>query len=410
MSWTRVWAVAVCGGVLGCAVAAGPAAADGAGPAGEGDPSVSLILNGAMDARPGEIVDLRLEGISPERGQAKVVASSPAFGDKVHLVHKKDVVSEGTEGDVVVSSYAAREPLAMTARPGTYPVVVKVGSKEVARDEVKVVASQRPTFDVSAFHEEARPGERLYLEFDDLYPGETGTDFTVRSKAFTAPVRLTHDKERDWYNPRLFTARPDLPSDVRDGTYAVTLTGPDGKRITERKMTVRAARPGDGDYVGEVRQLRFFGRNGSPDQSRAKGFRVASGGVVNVLLRDVTPDVGEEYRLTATSPAFESPAKLRLDDSKAADGDDHRRFYGPARIRRGLEPGTYPVTVVSHHGRVKKTADLVVTEGSAADEEAEDGGGVPRGVGAGAGGGAVLLVAAAAFLIVKRRRMSGSGT
>ncbi|WKX70651.1 hypothetical protein [Streptomyces sp. XD-27] len=407
MGWTRAWAAAVCGGVLGCAVTAGPAAADGAGPADAGDPSVSLILNGAMDARPGEIVDLRLEGISPERGQAKVVASSPAFGDKVHLVHKKDVVSEGTEGDVVVSYYAAQEPLAMTAGPGTYPVVVKVGGREVARDEVKVVASQRPVFDVSAFHEEARPGERMYLEFDDLYPGETGTDFTVRSKAFAAPVRLTHDEERDWYNPRLFTARPDLPPDVRDGTYAVTLTGPGGKRITERKLKVRAARSGDRDYVGEVGPLRFFGRNGSPDRPRAKDFRVASGGVVNVLLRDTAPDVGEEHRLTATSPAFESPARLRLDDSKAADGDDHRRFYGPARVRRGLEPGTYPVTVVSHHGRVKKTAEIVVTKGAARDEEGGDESGWPTGMWMAARIGAVVLVAGAVFLMRKRRRSSG---
>jgi hypothetical protein len=45
---------------------------------------------------------------------------------------------------------------------------------------------------------------------------------------------------------------------------------------------------------------------------------------------------------------------------KGADGDDPR-FFGTATIRSDLKPGRYPVTVVAHHGRVKKTEYVAVT-------------------------------------------------
>ncbi len=112
------------------------------------------------------------------------------------------------------------------------------------------------------------------------------------------------------------------------------------------------------------------------------------------------PDAGEEERLTATSAAFDAPVPLRRDDSKAADGDDPR-FYGPARIRDGLTPGSYPVTIVSHHGRVKKTGHVLVTQADGA------GGGPGDGLLlTGAGAGVAALAAVGGALGFRRRRLA----
>ncbi|MDX2680402.1 hypothetical protein [Streptomyces soliscabiei] len=43
--------------------------------------------------------------------------------------------------------------------------------------------------------------------------------------------------------------------------------------------------------------------------------------------------------------------------------DDHFAgvLLGTATVRSGLKPGRYPVTIVGHHGRVKKTEYVTVT-------------------------------------------------
>ncbi|MFD0383778.1 hypothetical protein ACFQ2B_19930 [Streptomyces stramineus] len=244
------------------------------------------------------------------------------------------------------------------------------------------------------------------MSYDDLYPGETGTSFTVRSPAFSAPVRLAHDPEgADWNNPRLFSAVVALPPALKDGTYKAALTGADGRTVKERPFVVRAARPGDPDYLGRASGPAFFGRSDGPGAARP-AHRVPAGGRVNVLWRDKAPDPGEEERLTATSPAFEHPVRLRRDVSKAGDGDDPR-YFGPARVRRGLEAGRYPVTVVSHRGRVERTGHLQVTGSSAAAPE----GGGPTGPVVAAGAGGAALTAGAGVLLIRRRAAArGAGS
>ncbi|EME97522.1 hypothetical protein J7W19_12040 [Streptomyces mobaraensis NBRC 13819 = DSM 40847] len=403
---------------------AGAAAAEGPGRG-----TVHVLVNGAFENRPGELVDIDVQGV---RSGAAVTAHSPAFRGPVRLAPYGGRTPEAGQG------HHARPAVAPSARPGAYPLTVRVGGRTVAEDLVRVRAPRPPLFQVADGGGALRPGERVGLWYDDLYPGERGTSFTVRSPVFPAPVRLVHDpRGSHWNNPRMFGASVTLPSGAKDGTYKLTLTGPGGRALREARLVVRAARPGDGDYVGRARGPAFFTVPGTPERARTDGQRVGAGGTVNVLWRDASPDPGEDGRLTATSPAFETPVPLRRDDSKAGDGDDPR-YVGPARIRRALGPGAYPVTVVSHHGRVRKTGRLLVTgastgtapgnaaagrpgggvraAASAADDRgvraAEAGGsgasGVPVAVLAGAGGG-VAGAAALGAVLVRRRRARAIG-
>ncbi|MGG7569412.1 hypothetical protein [Streptomyces sirii] len=405
MGWSRITmgtAVAVCGGMVVCAAgASGSAAADDGSRAGK----KTQLLFQSDGERPGELVDLQVVGVATRHEQ--VVVKSPAFAHAVRLAYQQDRMAEPSWG----FGYQARGQIAMKAKRGRYPLTVEIAGRVVDRGRVRVVASPRPSFEVSGSLQGARPGESVGLFFDDLYPGKTGSSFTVHSKAFKAPVPLRHDDHGGyWNNPRMFEAVPSVLPDAEDGTYTVVLTGPDGRRIAERRLTVRAARPGDHDYKGKVRGPEFFGKHGDPDESTRR-FRVPAGGRMHVLWRDASPDAGEEKRLTATSPAFEEPVRLERDDSKSADGDDPR-FYGLARIRFGLDGGSYPVTVVSHHGRVKRSSRLVVTAapGHHGDKPRHDGnmsgdhsdrGGLPA---MAVIGGAALAVGTAGGLLVRARR------
>ncbi|MEU4871620.1 hypothetical protein [Streptomyces sp. NPDC021608] len=359
MNWSRTVAVAAAGLVLcGCAGATSPGAAgpstgvsahsasvtsDGGGTA-SGKPY--LVLNGQTDARPGERVHMMLYGVSRAQGGDAVSARSSALGAPVRLRWEDD-------------HYWAVGTRRMTAEPGWYPLDVAVHGRTVAGDRIQVVPARRPSFTLPTAREATRPGEPVRLTFDDLYPGERGADFTVRSAALPRPVRLVHDAATDFYNPRAFSALPRLRSVLADGVYAFELYGPHGRRIAVRRLTVRASRPGDRDYRGRAHGPEFYdpGRGYS---GGAHTVRVGAGRRVAVMWHDEDPDPGEETRLTAASPAFTGVLHLRRDDSKGADGDDPR-YFGTATVRSDARPGRYPVTIVAHHGRVRKTAYLTVT-------------------------------------------------
>ncbi|MFD8543187.1 hypothetical protein [Streptomyces sp. NPDC059649] len=308
----------------------------------------TLTLDGNLEARPGQLLTMDLDGVSCDAGDAPVVARSSAFSGPVRL-RRQD------------GSCRATTALAMTAKPRWHPVSVTVAGRTVARDKIQVLRSQRPSFTFTPASEVARPGAPVWLYFDDLYPGERGTHFTVRSAALSRPVRLVHDKA-DFYNPRTFQARPELKPGLADGRYTFELLGPHGRHIMKKRLTVRASRPGDPDYLGKAYGPELYAPGNYADSPHRHSIRVVRGGKVGVMWHDVTPDPGEETRLTATSPAFTHVLHLRADDSKASDGDDPR-FLGTATIRTDIKPGRYPVTVVAHHGRVKKVGYVTVTAG-----------------------------------------------
>ncbi|MEU1826476.1 hypothetical protein ABZ502_29075 [Streptomyces abikoensis] len=376
-----------------------------------GDPGgVQVLLNGAFGNRPGELIDIDVRGL---RAGSGVSVTSPVFDSRVPLAPYDNAGDPGATGPDGGEGLHARPAISSRARPGTYPLRVHAGGRVVAEEQVEIKAPRRPEFRVGIKDDVLRPGEQLGVSYDDLYPGETGDSFAVASPLLPAPVPLVHDpRGTHWNNPRMFTALVSVPPDAKDGTYKVTLTAPGGRRVDEKPLVVRAARVGDSDYVGRARGPAFFPFDGRPEAARAYGHRVPPGGTVNVLWRDAAPDPGEDDRLTATSPAFERPVPLRRDDSKASDGDDPR-YYGPARVRRGLEPGRYAVTVISHHGRVKRTGHLQVTGatvGALAAKAVGDDGPDPMMIVAGTGAGlAALGAGVGAVVLVVRRRGRGRG-
>ncbi|GHE04879.1 hypothetical protein [Streptomyces alanosinicus] len=382
-NWQRVMAVGVCGGVLTCGGAVQPAAADDTPP---------RITQAFADPRPGEAIGIALLNYKRAPG-VHLVAESPVFAAPIRM----DDPAAATAG------YGVKAPIPASARPGSYPLVVKAGAKVVARDTIHVQPQKRPSVEVDEDGTQ-RPGTKVNVFFDDLYPGETGTSFTARSTAFAAPVRLVHDK-KSWDNTRIFNAFDvPLPHTLHDGTYTVWVTDAHGARKAETRLEVRSARPGDDDYLGRTDGPALFKGSEHLFDARAKGVTVAAGRTVYVRWQDAYPDPGEEERMTATSPAFQAPAKLTFDLPKGHEGDDPV-FWGPARIKPGLKPGSYPVTVVSHRGRVRKTGFLTVTQ----DPSRDDGqGGIPTAVWAGGAAGAFVLGAAAVLLVRSRNRRRGS--
>lgn len=377
-SWQRVVVVGVCGGVLSGGGLTWPAAA------GEGHPTITQAYAGP---RPGEAIGIDLLNYERRPG-VELVAESPVFAAPIRL----DDPAANTDGTGV------KAPIPASAEPGSYPLVVKARGKVVARDTIDVQSPKRPSIEVDG-DGSRRPGTKVNLFFDDLYPGETGKSFTVHSTAFAAPVHLAHDKA-SWNNTRIFSAlNVPLPHTLEDGTYAVWVTDADGERKTETRLEVRSARPGDDDYLGKAVGPAFFGDTGRLFNARS-GFTTAAGRTVYVRWQDAYPDPGEEERMTATSPAFRAPAQLRFDLPKGHEGDAPI-FWGPARTKPGLKPGSYPVTVVSHRGRVTKTSYLTVTQGPARPDGEN---GSPTAVWAGAGTGAFALAVAAAVMLVRRRR------
>ncbi|MFI9803755.1 hypothetical protein ACIHEJ_05180 [Streptomyces sp. NPDC052301] len=375
--WQRVVAVGTVGGVLSCGGLAGPAVA------GEDPPSISQAY---ADPRPGEAIGIDLVGYERKPG-VRLVAESPVFAAPIRM--------DGPAGDTGGFGYKA--PIPASAEPGSYPLVVKARGKVLARDTIVVEPPRRPSVEVDTGGA-GRPGIKVNVFFDDLYPGETGRSFTARSTAFSSPVRLAHDK--GWNNVRTFNAfEVPLRQTLKDGAYPVWVTDGDGRRRAETRLRIRSARPGDDDYLGRAKGPAFTGEGGHPFEARTEGFTIVAGRKVYVSWQDAHPDPGEEERMTATSPAFQAPARLKSDLVKGHEADDPV-FWGPARIRPDLDPGTYPVTVVSHRGRVRRTGYLVVTQGPRH--------GLPAAVWAAAGAGAAALGAAAVWLIPGRRRTARS--
>ncbi|MGW2974502.1 hypothetical protein ACWDBO_48975, partial [Streptomyces mirabilis] len=72
-----------------------------------------LILNGQLDARPGELVDIRIDGISRTQGRDGVTADSRAFAAPARMRWQDGV-------------YWTVATLAMSDKPGWYPLSVTV--------------------------------------------------------------------------------------------------------------------------------------------------------------------------------------------------------------------------------------------------------------------------------------------
>ncbi|WP_051774334.1 hypothetical protein [Streptomyces sp. NRRL S-237] len=179
-------------------------------------------------------------------------------------------------------------------------------------------------------------------------------------------------------------ARLVVPLHVVPGTYAPTATG-HGRTVAAAHLTVA---PSDGAHIRRFGILRPGAVFGDP---------VRPGSTVTVLLADDDAVPGEDS-LVATSPAFTKDVRIRTDgpDDPLCKCDDGSTLYtGHTTLRDDVPPGTYPLTVVSHHGLETHTAQIVLAGRPVAT-------GMPRAVWGGIA--AVLATLAGAGALVRRRR------
>ncbi|MFB6484991.1 hypothetical protein ACFCXF_17875 [Streptomyces virginiae] len=111
-----------------------------------------------------------------------------------------------------------------------------------------------------------------------------------------------------------------------------------------------------------------------------------------------------EDSLVATSPAFTEDVRIRTDgpDDPLCKCDDGTTLHtGHTTLRDDLPPGTYPLTVVGHHGLETHTAQIVLAGEPVAT-------GVPWAVRGGLA--AVLVALAGAGALLRRRRRTTDGS
>ncbi|MFG2483684.1 hypothetical protein ACGFSI_13120 [Streptomyces virginiae] len=226
-------------------------------------------------------------------------------------------------------------------------------------------------------------GDELQIGISDM---PTGWDtVSVTSPALAKPVPLVPrvqgatDSDQHAYE-----ARASVPLHVVPGTYAPTATG-HGRTVAAAHLTVA---PFDGAHIRRFGILRPGAVFGDP---------VRPGSTVTVLLADDDAVPGEDS-LVATSPAFTKDVRIRTDgpDDPLCKCDDGSTLYtGHTTLRDDVPPGTYPLTVVSHHGLETHTAQIVLAGRPVAT-------GLPRAVWGGIA--TVLAALAGAGALVRRRR------
>ncbi|MGW3321321.1 hypothetical protein [Streptomyces virginiae] len=168
------------------------------------------------------------------------------------------------------------------------------------------------------------------------------------------------------------------------GAAAAVTVGVEGHGLTG----AAANRPS-----GDARIRRF----GILHPGAVLGDPVRPGSTVTVLLGDDNAAPGEDS-LVATSPAFTKDVRIRTDgpdDPLCKCDDGSTLFTGHTTLRDDLPPGTYPLTVVSHHGVETHTAQIVLAGKPVAT-------GLPWAVPGGIA--AVLAALAGAGALVRRRR------
>ncbi|MFI5986924.1 hypothetical protein ACIBEA_39440 [Streptomyces sp. NPDC051555] len=179
-------------------------------------------------------------------------------------------------------------------------------------------------------------------------------------------------------------------ADIAPGTYTVTLTS-GGRTVVTAPLTVVA--PGSADITRFVLGPReeFLGGDAS--------VAVRPGAEAVVVLTDYRAADGESS-LLVKSPVFERPLKIVRngpDDPGCKCDDGGTVFSGHARVRHGVRPGTYDMTVVSHHGKETTTRRVTIAGEPVTDPK-------PWLIGGGAAAGLLVLAAVVRTVIVRRRR------
>ncbi|MFE2324772.1 hypothetical protein ACFXD5_12785 [Streptomyces sp. NPDC059385] len=216
---------------------------------------------------------------------------------------------------------------------------------------------------VGAAMDEPSGDARLVFQDEGQQPGEPGGEFqigilgmpsgwdtvSVTSPALAQPVPLVPSAQGATDSDRnAYEARASVPLGVAPGTYALTATS-HGRTVATAQLTVA---------FGPAMIRRF----GILRPDTVLGDPVRPGSTVTVLLGDDHPMPGEGS-LVAKSPAFTKDVRIRTNgpDDPGCKCDDGSTLYtGHTTLRDDLPPGTYPLTVVSHHGRETHTTQIVL--------------------------------------------------
>ncbi|MFD7028733.1 hypothetical protein ACFWAR_11940 [Streptomyces sp. NPDC059917] len=179
-------------------------------------------------------------------------------------------------------------------------------------------------------------------------------------------------------------------ADIAPGTYTVTLTS-GGRTVVTAPLTVVAQ--------GSAYITRFVLGPREEFLGGDASVAVRPGAEAVVVLTDYRPADGENS-LLVKSPVFERPLKIVRngpDDPGCKCDDGGTVFSGHARVRHGVRPGTYDMTVVSHRGKETTTRRVTIAGEPVTDPK-------PWLIGGGAAAGLLALAAVVRTVLVRRRR------
>lgn len=198
-------------------------------------------------------------------------------------------------------------------------------------------------------------GGGVWIKIEGMPPG--WDTVTVTSPALTESIRLVpKEKGSTESSEAQKGAGAAIRGDIAPGRYALTATS-HGHTVATAELTVK---PQDPAIIGRFVAGPKGGNLGSADST--PNVTVRPGAEIVVLLADALAAPDEES-LTVKSPALPVHLTIKKDspDDPGCKCDDGSTVYaGHATVRDDLRPGTYTLTVVSHHGQSTSTARLKV--------------------------------------------------
>ncbi|MFE9404955.1 hypothetical protein ACFYNY_24975 [Streptomyces sp. NPDC006530] len=248
-------------------------------------------------------------------------------------------------------------------------------------------------------------GARLEFDWDKVETGAQvavsitgmppGWDLvTVSSPALKGPVELTPVRPGAQESSRFPRAKGEaVRDDIAPGVYPVTAVS-GGRPVATASLTVVA--PAAAEIARFVAGPKG-GRLGVDDSTPKVVVR--PGSEIVVLLADYNAARNEDV-LTVKSTAFQGPLTIKRGTSDAPRckcDDGTTVFAGHTTLRDDIPAGTYPLTVVSHHGQQTSSAQLKVAGDPVRHYQSWV-----------VGGASVVLLATVGGIVLIRRRRSAA--
>lgn len=283
------------------------------------------------------------------------------------------------------------------AAVGLVVLVVGVPDQAVADEQhtLSAAAAASPSVDprLEFDWDKVEVGARVAVSITGMPPG--WDQVIVTSPALKGPVALTPVSPGAPESSRFPKAKAEaVRDDIAPGVYPVTAVS-GGRPVATASLTV--VPPAAADIARFVAGPKG-GRLGVDDSTPKVVVRPGSD--IVVLLADYHPARNEDA-LTVKSTAFTGPLTIQRGNSDApgCKCDDGTTVYaGHTTLRDDIPAGTYPLTVVSHHGQQTSSAQLKVAGDPVRHYR-------PWLI----GGAAVVVLGAVAGMVLLRRRRAAAG-